>query len=305
MVHPTNPIRRALTLTRILPVALVQAEQLVDDFDAYAREVAELGSRMPPRPLIVHPEVHLFGRHGDLSVEALRDIAQPLDGPMVRDLAQLAGDLKAWLIPGSIVEPAPDGGVYNTTVVLSPDGELVASYRKIFPWRPSEPYTPGTAFTVFDIPGTGRFGIAICYDIWFPEVCRQLAWMGAEVIINPVRTTTPDRAQELVLVQANAITNQVFMLSVNAAAPVAQGQSLVVDPDGVVLAHAAHDRPEVMMPDIDLDRVTAIRREGTAGINRMWSQFRPGDRRIPLSVYDGRIDPDTWNPETAQQKEPA
>ncbi len=295
-------------MTRILPVALVQAEQLVGSFDAYAREVADLTARMAPRPLIVHPEVHLFGRHGDLSMEALRDIAQPLDGSMVRDLAQLAGDLNCWLVPGSIVEPAPDGGVYNTTVVLSPQGRLVAHYRKMFPWRPSEPYTPGTEFSVFDIPGVGRFGIAICYDIWFPEVCRQLAWMGAEVIINPVRTTTPDRAQELVLVRANAIANQVFMLSVNAAGPVAYGQSLVVDPDGDVLAHAAHDRPEVMMLDIDLDRVTAIRRDGTAGINRMWSQFRSGDRQIPLPLYDGRIDPSHWNPDTAplaQQKEPA
>lgn len=287
-------------MSRILPVALVQAEQLVSDIGTYAQGVAELTRTMAPRPLIVHPEVHLFGRHGDLTLEALRDVAQALDGPMVRDLAQLAGDCKAWLVPGSIVEPAPDGGVYNTSVVLSPDGRLVAWYRKIFPWRPSEPYTPGTEFTVFDIPSVGRFGLAICYDIWFPEVCRQLAWMGAEVIINPVRTTTPDRAQELVLLRANAITNQVFMLSVNAAAPLAYGQSLVVDPDGDVLAHAAHDRPEVMTLDIDLDRVTAIRRDGTAGVNRMWSQFRPGDRPLPLPVYAGRIDPDTWNPDTAQ-----
>ncbi len=292
-------------MSRILPVALVQAEQLVGDIDAYAREVAALTAQMAPHPLIVHPEVHLFGRHGDLSLAALLDIAQPLDGRLVRDLAQMAGDLKAWLVPGSIVEPAPFGGVYNTTVVLSPEGKLVASYRKIFPWRPSEPYTPGTEFTVFPIPGIGRFGIAICYDIWFPEVCRQLTWMGAEVIINPVRTTTPDRAQELVLLRANAITNQVFMLSVNAAGPDANGQSLVVDPDGDVLAHVAHDQHEVVRLDIDLDRVTAVRRDGTAGVSRMWSQFRPGDRCIPLSVYDGRIDPDTWNPDTAQQKEPA
>ena len=283
-------------MSRILPVALVQTEQVDGDVTAYAAEVAELAAGLPQRPLIVHPEVHLFGGPSAASVDALRQRAVSLDSPFVHDLAQLAGDTKSWLVPGSIIEPAPDGGVYNTAIVLSPDGRLVAHYRKIFPWRPSEAYTPGTEFTVFDIPGVGRLGLAICYDIWFPEVVRQLTWMGAEAIINPVRTTTPDRRQELVLAQANAISNQVFMLSVNAAAPVANGQSLAVGPDGEILSHAAHDHRAVMRLDIDFDDVDHIRTHGTAGVNRMWSQFRDTDQPIPLSVYSGRIDPQTWNP---------
>lgn len=58
----------------------------------------------------------------------------------------------------------------------------------------------GNEFSIFEIPGLGCVGLNICYDIWFPEVTRQLTWMGAEVIVNLVRTTTPDRKQELVLV---------------------------------------------------------------------------------------------------------
>lgn len=285
-------------MARLLPVALVQATQALftPSLDEYAAEVADVVRTMPTGSMVVHPEVHLFGREGNLSVAALRAIAQPLDGDYMRRLGELAGDLGTWLVPGSVVEPAPDGGVHNTTVVFDPQGRLVARYRKAFPWRPSEPYTPGTEFTVFDVPRLGRMGIAICYDIWFPEVVRQLTWMGAEAIINVVRTTTPDRKQELVLLQANAIANQVYMLSVNAAGPVAFGQSLVVDPDGDVIAHASHDHRAVLYVDVDFDRVAQIRRDGTAGINRMWSQFRPTDAVLPLPIYGGRIDPRTWEP---------
>ena len=89
----------------------------------------------------------------------------------------------------------------------------------MFPWRPYEPYDPGRPVRGLRHPGVGRIGLAICYDAWFPEVARHLAWMGAEVIVNPVMTTTADRAQEVVLARANAIVNQVYVVSVNTAGP--------------------------------------------------------------------------------------
>ena len=113
-----------------------------------------------------------------------------------------------------------DGGhVYNTQVVFDPSGDLVASYRKVFPWRPYEAWSSGHEFEVFDMPGTGRGGLSICYDAWFPESTRSVAWLGAEFVVNVVKTIGADRKQERVLAQANAIVNQVFMLSVNAAGP--------------------------------------------------------------------------------------
>ena len=71
----------------------------------------------------------------------------------------------------------------------------------------------------FDIPEIGRIGLAICYDGSFPETFRQLAWMGAEVVLQPNLTTTSDREQELVMARANAIFNQLYVVSLNAAAP--------------------------------------------------------------------------------------
>jgi predicted amidohydrolase len=127
-------------------------------------------------------------------------------------------------------------------------------------------------------------------------VSRQLAWLGAEVIINPVQTTTSDRAQELVLARANAIVNQVFVISVNAAAPLGVGRSLIVDPEGRVRVQADEATAAVLTDVLDLDEVTRVRRFGTAGLNRMWDQFTDADEPLELPVYQGRIDPARWKP---------
>ncbi len=283
-------------MSKKISVAAAQVTQrkFTYELSSYAQDIAEILSRSPGTKMVVHPELHLFG--SDMSAAALQEIAQSLDSKFVSELGEIAKRFGIWLIPGSIVEPAPNVGVYNTALVFNPAGELVSFYRKIFPWRPSEPFTMGSEFSVFELPGLGRVGLNICYDIWFPEVTRQLTWMGAELIVNLVRTTTPDRKQELVLVQANSIVNQVYILSVNAAAPIAMGRSLVVDPDGDVLEQILDDSNSIIYTIIDFDRVAQIRRDGTAGVNRMWDQFLPNDPEINLPIYTGRINPRTWRP---------
>jgi predicted amidohydrolase len=286
-------------MSRALPVAVVQEPPLpvAEAARRLPGDVAGVLARFPGTRMVIYPELHLFGVDSD---EQLRDAAEPLDGPRVRALAELAGDLGVWLLPGTLCETNPEvlGGVYNTAVAFSPDGELVSSYRKIFPWRPYEIFTPGDRFEVFDVPGIGRFGFSICYDAWFPEVSRQLAWLGAEVIINPVQTTTSDRAQELVLARANAIVNQVFVVSVNAAAPLGVGRSLITDPEGRVRVTADDPSPAVLTDVLDLDEVSRVREFGTAGLNRMWDQFTTADTPLELPLYAGRIDPARWNPNT-------
>ena len=182
-------------------------------------------------------------------------------------------------------------------MVFDPSGPSVASYRKVFPWRPYEAWSSGHEFTVFDMSGTGRAGLSICYDAWFPEVSRQLAWMGAEVILNVVKTTTPDRRQELVLAKANAIVNQVFVVSVNCAGPTGKGLSLIVDPEGNTLAGGPPTTPGLLAAELDLAAVEHVRTHGTENLNRPWSQFRDGEPAIELPIYQGRIDPTTWAPQ--------
>ncbi|MFJ5976360.1 carbon-nitrogen hydrolase family protein [Pseudarthrobacter oxydans] len=287
-------------MQRILPLIAAQARPRLigEPVSAFADEVKAALQAQPHSKLVVFPELHLFGdENPDLQrTEILQESAEPLDGPRVKELKQLAKDLNIWLVPGSVCERGPEGQLFNTQLVLSPEGELAGYYRKIFPWRPFEPYDPGDRFTTVDLPGTGRVGLNICYDAWYPEVSRQLAWMGAEVILNVVKTTTPDRKQELILAKANAIVNQVFMVSVNCAGPTGQGKSIIVDPEGNTLAEAPDDQPQLLAAELDLAAVDRVRTHGTENLNRPWSQFREGEPAVELSVYQGRINPATWTP---------
>jgi len=289
-------------VSRTLSIAAVQAAALpigtpLDDFAADVQRHADAGA-----DLVVYPELHLFGSGPWPAAEDAqrrRAASVPLDGAFVERLGDIARDAGVWLVPGSICEHGEHGELFNTALTIAPDGALAASYRKIFPWRPYEIFTPGETFVVFDVPGIGRFGFSICYDAWFPEVARHVAWMGAEVIVNPTRTTTSDRAQELVLARANAIVNQVFVISANAAAPLGVGCSLIVDPEGRVRVTTDEASATVLTDVLDLDEVTRVREFGTAGLNRMWNQFEAGDPALELPLYAGRIDPTRWRPGSA------
>ena len=286
-------------MPRLLPILAVQATSRPPDVDLqeFEDELADLLADFGRTRLVVYPEVHLCGSYGtpDQRSEQLQKAAQPLHGPRVKRLGEIARKQGVWLMPGTVCECDGGGGFYNTSLVFSPEGELVASYRKCFPWRPFEPYKPGQQFVVFDIPDIGRIGLAICYDIWYPEVVRQLAWMGAEVIINQAQTSTCDRAQEQILVRANAIFNQVFIVSANAATPSGSGQSLIADPEGNVRMQLPSESPSLLTDVLNLDEVDRVRQYGTAGLNRMWSQFKDGDATLELPIYGGRIDPLRWS----------
>jgi predicted amidohydrolase len=289
-------------MQRILPLIAAQAvpRLIGEPVSAFADEVKAALETKPDSKLVVFPELHLFGdgTPDRQRTEALQDSAEPLGGPRVKELKELAADLGIWLVPGSVCERGPEGQLFNTQLVLSPEGELAGYYRKIFPWRPFEPYDPGDRFTTVDLAGIGRVGLNICYDAWYPEVSRQLAWMGAEVILNVVKTTTPDRRQELVLAKANAIVNQVFVVSVNCAGPTGQGKSIIVDPEGNTITEADGDAPVLLTADLDLAAVGHVRTHGTENLNRPWSQFRDGEAAVELPVYQGRINPLTWTPPT-------
>lgn len=210
-----------------------------------------------------------------------RKNAQPIPGLLTEQLCEIARRTKKWLVPGSLYELDGDQ-LYNTAIAISPEGDIVAKYRKMFPWYPYESgTTAGKSFCVFDIPGAGRFGLCICYDIWFPEVARSLAWMGAEVILQPTMTPTSDRPLELVLSQASAIQNQCYFVGINGIGPYGGGRSIIVDPDGRVL-QTAGDRETILTEILDLDHVTRTREYGTLGMNQTLKQLRDARQSFPM-----------------------
>ena len=226
----------------------------------------------PSAQLVMLPELHLAALPPALEPhDDPAGLAVDVPGPLTDELGALARAQGLWLVPGSVYERGADGRVHNTCLVFAPDGKLVARYRKVFPWQPHETSAPGDAFVTFDIPDVGRIGLSICYDGSFPETCRQLAWMGAEVVLQPNLTTTSDRGQELVMARANAIFNQLYVVSLNAGSPAALGRSVIVDPEGLVRLQAG-DGDEVLTDVLDLDAVTRVREYGTAGVSRLWEQ---------------------------------
>jgi formamidase len=206
--------------------------------------------------------------------------AETIPGPLTDKLCQIARKNKQWLVPGSMYE-LEGNDVYNTAIVISPAGDIVAKYRKMFPWLPYERgTTPGDQFCVFEVAGIGRFGLCICYDMWFPEVSRTLTWMGAEVILQPTLTPTSDRELELVMCRANAIFNQAFFISVNGIGIWGGGRSIMINPDGRVLQEAGVNQT-ILTEIIDLDHVSRTREYGTLGLAQVLKQLRDSNQNFP------------------------
>jgi formamidase len=259
----------------------------LEQFEERVRSLRELFDGLE---LVVAPELHLMAIPPLLEKEApLETLAVDVPGELTERLGALARETGLWLIPGSVYERAGDG-VANTAVVLSPGGELIASYRKCFPWQPYETTQPGTRTVCFDIDGVGRFGLAICHDGAFPEVFRSLAWQGAEAIFQVTLTGTSDRDAEVVIARANAIVNQVAVVNVNAAAPVGNGRSLVIDAEGAV-RYEAGTAEEVVTAVLDLDAVARVRDRGSFGLNRLWEEMDRVGPTLELPMYDGRYRP--------------
>jgi formamidase len=277
---------------RLLSIAALQIEPVVHDSAAtltdFEERVRTLTETLKGLQLVVAPELHLAAVGGLFDEEpgVASSAAVQIPGPLTERLGGLARETGLWLIPGSLYERADGGGVHNTAVAISPDGELMATYRKCFPWQPYEESIPGTRLVTFDIPDVGCVGMAICHDGAFPEVFRQLAWMGAEVILQPTLTTTSDRDAELVLARANAIANQLYVINVNAPGPTALGRSVVIDPEGLVRVQAGAGE-ETLTDILDLDAVTRVRTHGSFGLNRLLDQLDELGPRLELPMYGG------------------
>lgn len=281
---------------RPLSIAALQTSPVFGDPEATLESLAERLPRVRGisrhAQMVVLPELHLAAvpqllDEGDGYTERA---AVEVPGPLTERLGELAKESGIWLVAGSVYERAESGRIHNTVPVLSPEGELVCTYRKVFPWQPHESTEPGGEFVTFDVPEVGRIGLAVCYDGSFPETFRQLAWLGAEVVIQPVLTTTSDRPAELVLARANAIANQLYVVSLNAAQPAALGRSQIIDPEGLVRLQAGEGE-ELLTDVLDLDAVTRVREYGTGGVSRMWEQITRVGPGIHLPMYGGSVQP--------------
>jgi predicted amidohydrolase len=222
--------------------------------------------------LIVLPE--LFAYYG--SQRRMREVAEPLGGPITEQLATAARDRAVWLLGGSVGESV-DGRVYNTSFLFDRTGEAVARYRKIHlydvelpdqrPIRESALFASGDEVVTHDVEGL-RLGLSICYDLRFPELYRGLMTSGAVVIAVPSAFQhVTGQAHWEPLLRARAIEEQSYVLAAAQWGPWGSpdaghrthGNAMIVDPWGEVLTRAPEEGDGVWFADLDPDRVRSVR----------------------------------------------
>ena len=249
---------------------------LHDNVEGMRHRLDVLMARFPWVQMALFSELAPFG--------PLPRFAQPFPNAVLDTFREDARRHGVWLIPGSLFEKAEDGRIYNTSVVINPAGEVVAKYRKMFPFRPYESEVEaGTEFCVFDVPEVGRFGLSICYDIWFPETTRQLTSQGVEVLLHPVLTGTSDRDAELAIARATAAQFQCYVFDVNGLGAGGVGRSCVIDPSATVI-HQSAGQEDLFPFEIDLDLVRRQRETGMRGLGQVLKSFR--DRPVNFPIYD-------------------
>lgn len=208
--------------------------------------------------LVVLPELW---PQGGFAYDRWEDQAEPADGPAVTAMRAAAADLGASVHMGSYVERDEAGRLFNTSVLIGPDGSVLTTYRKIhlFGFGEGEPklLTPGDEVVVHD-----RLGLATCYDLRFPEMFRALLDRGAELLLMPAAWPAKRVEHWRLLARARAVENQMYVVACNtggshAGVPMG-GHSAVIDPWGAVLAEAG-DGEEVLVVDVDLDSVAQTR----------------------------------------------
>jgi deaminated glutathione amidase len=236
-----------------------------------------LMARFPWTQMVLFSELAPYG--------PLDRYALPPENEAIEQFRAAAIKHRVWLIPGSMFLKDPaDGRIYNTSMVINPQGEIVRRYAKMFPFRPYESgIAAGTEFCVFDVPDVGRFGLSICYDLWFPETTRQLTSMGAEVLLNPVLTGTTDRDAELAIARSTAAQFQCYVFAVNGLGAGGVGRSIVVDPSATVL-HQSAGQEDMFPIEVDLSMVRRQRETGMKGLGQVLKSFR--DRSTDFPVYD-------------------
>lgn len=219
--------------------------------------------------LIAFPEHAMFKQ--PVRDETFLDAAEDLDGPFVSSLQDLARSHQIAIVSGMAERITDERRAYNTVVVIGPDGDRLAAYRKLhlydaFGGSESSYIRPGDVGQPLTVQvGDLRWGLMTCYDIRFPEHARLLIDQGAEAIVIPTAWTPGPRKEDhwSVLVRARAIENVAFVLAPGIATPICTGGSLLVDPMGVVLGELG-EQPGVAVADFTRERLEAVRTRNPA-----------------------------------------
>jgi formamidase len=222
--------------------------------------VAKARRNMPTMDLVVFPEYALHG----LSMDTSPAIMCSTDGPEVAAFRQACIDNAIWGC-FSIMEANPHGNPWNTGLIIDPEGTVKLYYRKLHPWVPVEPWEPGDlGIPVIEGPKGARIALIICHDGMFPEMAREAAYRGAEIMLRTAGYTAPIRDSWRFTNQSNAFCNLMVTANVCMCGSDgtfdSMGEGMIVNFDGTILAHGTAGRPnEIITAEVRPDLVREAR----------------------------------------------
>jgi formamidase len=222
--------------------------------------VGKARRNLPGMDLVVFPEYALHG----LSMDTSPAIMCRLDGP---EVAAFRGACLKHDIWGcfSLMEFNPKGNPYNPGIIVTNRGEIALYYRKLHPWVPVEPWEPGDlGIPVIEGPKGARLALIICHDGMFPEMARECAYKGAEIILRTAGYTAPIRHAWTISNQANAFSNLAVTASVCLCGSDgtfdSMGEGMIVNFDGTPLATGGGRPDEIITAEVRPDLVREARR---------------------------------------------
>jgi len=234
-----------------------------DDLATQAARVCAMVGKarrnLPGMDLVVFPEYSLHG----LSMDTNPAIMCRMDGPEVASFKRACIEHDIWGC-FSIMEYNPEGNPYNTGIVIDNRGEVALYYRKLHPWVPVEPWEPGNVgIPVCTGPKGCRLALIICHDGMFPEMAREAAYQGAEIMLRTAGYTAPIRHAWKITNQANAFCNLMCTVNVCLAGSDgsfnSMGEGMIVNFDGVPLVEGNGIPDEIITAEVRPDLVREAR----------------------------------------------
>lgn len=249
-----------------LPVVVTPAD-LAAQTQRICDTVGKARRNMATMDLVVFPEYSLHG----LSMDTNPEIMCELDGPEVTALRAACAEHRIWGC-FSIMERNPHGNPYNSGIIVDDQGELKLYYRKMHPWTPVEPWEPGDlGIPVCDGPNGSTLALIICHDGMFPEMARECAYKGADIMLRTAGYTAPIRHSWRITNQANAFSNLMYTVSVCMAGTDgtfdSMGEGMIVGFDGTPLVTGSSRPDEIITAEVRPKLVAEARREWGAENN--------------------------------------